>query len=141
MIGVEQVEQGFIRSTPPAETLSEAVQLRFDPNKIPLAILVEIHLRTHASMSNHSFREKYRSAVYTTCDIQSEETVELMQTLQLGFPKPIITQVLPLIEFLSSPDQYQKYYQKHAEGAFCQRYVDPKLALIQKEFSGLLLTR
>lgn len=135
LIGVEQVEQGFIRSTPPADSLSEAVQLRFDANKISLAVLVEIHLRTHSSMSNHSFREKYRSAVYTTCDVISDEVAEIIKTLQVDFVKPLITQVLPLIEFQSSPDRYQHYYQKHADGAFCQRFVDPKLALIREEYS------
>ncbi len=141
LIGVEQVEQGFIRSKPPADSRSEAVQLRFDPNKIPLAALVEIHLRTHSSMSDHMFRKKYRSAVYTLCDVRSDEVVKIIQTLQSGFTKPLITQVLPLIEFQSSPDQYQQYYQKHAEGAFCQRYVDPKLALLREEYSELVLTR
>lgn len=139
LIGVEQVEQGFIRSTPPADSLSEAVQLQFDPNKIPLAILVEIHLRTHSSTSNHTFREKYRSAIYTRCDVLSAEVVEIIQTLQSGFTKPLVTQVLPLVEFQISPDKYQQYYQKHAEGAFCQRFVDPKLAMIRAEFSELSL--
>ena len=137
--GVEQVEQGFIRSTPPADALSEAVQLQFDPNKIPLAVLVEIHLRTHSSMSNHAFREKYRSAVYTLSDDLHEEVVEIIQALQSDFSKPLITQVLPLIEFQISPDKYQQYYQKHTEGAFCQRFVDPKLAMIREEFSELSL--
>ena len=140
LIGVKHVEQGFIRSTPPADSLSEAVQLRFDPRKMPLAVLVEIHLRTHSATSNHAFREKYRSAVYTTCDALSAEVAEVIQTLQVGFVKPLITQVLPLIEFESSPDQYQQYYQKHAEGAFCQRYVDPKLTLLRERFSGLLIS-
>ena len=140
LVGVEQVTQGFIRSTPPADALSEAVQLRFDPTQIPLAVLIEIHLRTHSSTSNHAFRQKYRSAVYTSSDTLITEASEIIQALQSNFPKPLIIQVLPLVAFQASPNQYQQYYQKHSEGAFCQRYVDPKLALIRREFSEQAIT-
>lgn len=139
LVGVEQVTQGFIRSTPPADTLSEAVQLSFNPDQMPLAILIEIHLRTHSSMSDHALRQKYRSAVYTTSDALTIEAVEVIQRIQSSFLEPLVTQVLPLSEFNPSPDHYQQYYQKHAEGAFCQRFVDPKLALIREEFSEHVL--
>ena len=135
LVGVEQVTQGFIRSTAPNDSLSEAVQLRFNPSQIPLAVLIEIHLRTHSSTSNHTFREKYRSAVYTSGDALRDEVLEAISSLQSDFEKPLITQVLPLVEFQASPDYYQRYYQKHSQGAFCQRYVDPKLALIRRKFS------
>jgi len=137
--GVEQVTQGFIKSTPPADALSEAVQLQFNPNEIPLAVLVEIHLRTHASTSNHSFREKYRSAIYLQSDTAAndlhDEVVLILKQLQDQFDKPLVTQVLPLLEFVASPEQYQQYYQKHANGEFCQRYVDTKLTLIREQYA------
>ena len=140
LIGVNQVEQGFISSIAPADTFSEAVRLSFDPNQIPLAILIEVHLRTHSSTSNHALREKYRSAIYTTSDELSFEAAEIIQTLQSEFPQPLITQVLPLFEFQASPDHYQQYYQKNSRGAFCQRFVDPKLALIREQFAERSLT-
>ncbi len=62
--GVAQVAQGFIYSHPPHDSLSEAVLVDFDPAQISLADLIEIHLRTHASTSQHSMRQKYRSAIY-----------------------------------------------------------------------------
>jgi len=135
LVGVHQLKQGFIRSTPPYDSLSEAVQLKFDPSQISLAVLIEVHLRTHSSTSNHSFREKYRSAVYTSDEGLREEATGIIQAQQSNFDKPLITQVLPLIEFQASDDRYQGYYQKHSQGAFCQRFVDPKLAMIKREFA------
>lgn len=70
----------------------------------------------------------------------SFEAVKIIELLQSAFPQPLITQVLPLLEFQASPDQYQRYYQKNSQGAFCQRYVDPKLALIREQFAERSLT-
>jgi len=140
LVGVHHLSQGFIRSTPPNDSLSEAVQFEFDPNQISLTVLIEVHLRTHSSMSNHSLREKYRSAVYTSNERVRDNAKDIIQTLQADFEKPLITQVLPLVEFQASPDQYQQYYQKHFEGAFCQRFVDPKLTMIRREFSAQVIT-
>ena len=62
--GVEKVEQGFITSYDQNNTFSEAVIVDFNTEKIDLKTLVEIHLHTHKSTSNHSMRKKYRSAIY-----------------------------------------------------------------------------
>lgn len=63
--GIQHVAQGFIKSRPPAGTWSEAVIVTYDPTKIDLATLIEIHLQTHACTSEHKMRSKYRSAIYT----------------------------------------------------------------------------
>ena len=62
--GVELVEQGFVRSDPPFESFSEAVIVSYDSTVICLADLINIHLHTHSSTSQHSMRSKYRSAIY-----------------------------------------------------------------------------
>ncbi|RKN29908.1 peptide methionine sulfoxide reductase, partial [Aquimarina sp. AD1] len=62
--GITSVEQGYIKSTGNNNSFSEAVIIVFSPEIISLKDLIEIHLLTHKSTSNHSFREKYRSAIY-----------------------------------------------------------------------------
>ncbi|WP_317040044.1 peptide-methionine (S)-S-oxide reductase [Flavobacterium tructae] len=62
--GVTNVQQGWIKSEAPDDTFSEAVLVDFDSRIIPLEVLIEAHLITHSSTSNHSMREKYRSAIY-----------------------------------------------------------------------------
>ena len=49
LLGVQQMQQGYVRSKPPAEAESEAVLVDFDSDAISLKLLIEIHLRTHSS--------------------------------------------------------------------------------------------
>lgn len=85
--GVKSVAQGWIASEGKASTFSEAVMVAYDPLKIPLKVLVEIHLRTHKSTSNHSMRKKYRSAVYVFNDEDKDKVPLLLTSLQFGFEK------------------------------------------------------
>jgi peptide-methionine (S)-S-oxide reductase len=101
------VEQGFIRSAPPEDAYSEAVVVQFDPSVIGLADLIEIHLRTHASTSQHSMRVKYRSAVYSQSAQQAREAGAIIDKLQQAFSEPLVTRVLPFSGFQSSESSLQ----------------------------------
>ncbi len=138
LIGISKVHQGFIKSEPPNDYFSEAVVIEFNPQEIPLKELIEIHLRTHASTSNHSMREKYRSAIYTYTHEQAAEVASILKQLQTEFEKKLITQVLPFVEFQSSEEKYQNYFDKNAEGQFCKTYIDPKLNLLRQKYSTLI---
>jgi peptide-methionine (S)-S-oxide reductase len=133
--GVEKVEQGFIRSLPPHHAWSEAVIVHFDPARIALDTLIEVHVRTHAATSRHSMREKYRSAVYAFDDAQVSKAKKALARLQEGFEEQLITLVLPFAAFRSSPPRLHNYYRSDPQRPFCQRHIDPKLALIRREFS------
>jgi peptide-methionine (S)-S-oxide reductase len=136
--GVIRVEQGFIRADAPDDGFSEAVVLTFEPEKISLASLIEIHLRTHSSMSNHAMRRKYRSAVYAMDEAQAEAARRVLTELGPGFDAPLVTRVLPFRTFRASDERFQRYAEKHAGGPFCTAYIDPKLALLRQEFGKLL---
>lgn len=136
--GVIGVEQGFICADAPDDDFSEAVLLTFKPGAIPLAALIEIHLRTHASTSNHSMRRKYRSAVYAMDEAQAEAARRVLTEAGPGFDAPLITRVLPFRTFRSSEERFQRYAEKNAGGPFCTTYIDPKLALLRQEFGGFL---
>lgn len=97
--GVEKVEQGYVASTAKESSLSEAVIVNFNPNKISLKPLIEIHLYTHKSTSNHSMRSKYRSAIYTFSKEQADESMQILEELNHQFDQKLITQVLPFGHF------------------------------------------
>lgn len=130
--GVYDVEQGFIASTPPDDGFSEAVRVSFDPAEIPLGVLIEVHLRTHASTSNHKLRGKYRSAIYVMSSEQRRLAERALMQVQTGYDEPLVTRVLPLVEFRISDEKYRKYAVKNAGGPFCERYIDPKLARLRE---------
>lgn len=136
LIGVEKVEQGWIASTTENATFSEAVIVHYNPNKISLLTLVEVHLLTHSSMSNHSMRGKYRSAIYTFSEVQDSESLNSLINLQTKFEKEIITEVMPFEEFKASPEEIRNFYQSNPEHSFCERHINPKLELLLKKFTN-----
>jgi peptide-methionine (S)-S-oxide reductase len=133
--GVEKVEQGFICSIPPQDTWSEAVIVYFDPGQIDQDTLIEVHVRTHAATTRHSMREKYRSAVYTFDDQQAKAAQEILERLKGSFDEQLITEVLPFAAFRQSDPRFRNYYRSDPQRPFCQRHIDPKLALVRREFS------
>ena len=140
LVGVEDVQQGFIASTPPHDTLSEAIQLRFDPTQIPLEILIAVHLHTHSSTSDHRLRHRYRSAIYTTSDAQAQAATQALHTLQSEWDKPLITTVLPLERFELNSEPYHNYYLTRPDAPFCKAQIDPKLVKLRKLFSNYYIS-
>jgi len=135
LVGIEDVAQGFIKSVPPADTWSEAVIVTFNPEIVEFAVLIEIHLRTHASMSPHKMRGKYRSAIYTFHDAQDDVSQGELNRLQPGFDEEIITSILPFVEFKSSDERFHNYYQTDPKRPFCKTYIDPKLTVLRQQYA------
>lgn len=93
LIGIQAVNQGWIASIDNKVEFSEAIEVYFDQSIISLKTLIEIHLHTHASTSNHTMRKKYRSAIYTYNNVQNQEVNKVLDSLKSDFDKPIITQI------------------------------------------------
>lgn len=132
--GVEKVEQGFVASLDENSSFSEAVIVHFKAENITLKTLIEVHLLTHKSTSEHSMRKKYRSAIYTFSETQKERALLLLESFQTKFNDKIITQVLPFVSFKTSEKQFKNYYKSNPNKPFCKRFIDPKLERIKKEF-------
>jgi peptide-methionine (S)-S-oxide reductase len=135
--GVE-VQQGFIRATPPDDSFSEAVLITWNPALIPLCALVEIHLRTHASTSNHKLRGKYRSAIYTVSAEQAREAERFLAARRASDAADYVTRVLRFEAFRSSDTRFQNYAEKNAGNQFCTRYIDPKLEKLRGDYRRFL---
>lgn len=133
--GVEDVSQGFIAATGNESSFSEAVIVNFNSQIISLEVLIEIHLRTHKSTSDHSMRNKYRSAIYTFSEEQRSEAKAILTGFQPEFSHQIITKVLPFANFKASEEFFQNYYYSNPEKPFCETYINPKLSLLLQEFS------
>lgn len=135
--GVEKVEQGFVASEGEHTSFSEAIIVHFYPKDISLQQLIEVHLMTHKSSSQHSMRYKYRSAIYTFHEFQKEVANRILTGFKKQNPE-IITQVLAFREFEPSREQIQNYYLKDPQKPFCERYIFPKLESLEKNFKHLL---
>lgn len=139
--GVEKVEQGFVSSIGEYTAFSEAVILYFNPKTIDLRVLVEIHLCTHKSRSNHSMRKKYRSAVYVFDIEQKKEIVGLLGEFQIAYKGKLVTKALEFNAFKPSDEQFKNYYEANPEKPFCKTFINPKLKLLKEQFSKHLNAR
>lgn len=127
--GVLKVEQGYISSKIPYDSMSEAVIAHFK-DVVDLKKLIDIHLETHASTRQHSRRDDYRSAVYFF-DVETEKKVKsIISTLSRKRNKNYITAVLPFVAFKPSRESIQNYYKTRPDAPFCKRYIEPKLKLV-----------
>lgn len=133
--GVSKVSQGWIASIDENESFSEAVIIEFNENLIDLKTIIEVHLHTHSCTSNHSMREKYRSAIYYYSDEQKKDALEIITHLQKDFENKIITQVIPFQFFRLNIEEQLNYYQKNPEKPFCKNIINPKLKKILALFS------
>ncbi len=136
LIGVSKVEQGFVASTGDNNTFSEAVIVHFNAEDISLKTLIEIHLYTHKSTSNHSMRTKYRSAVYTFSNTQKNEVDDIISAFQNEFENKLITKTFPFNNFKVSSEQIQNYYYNNPEKPFCETFINPKLKVLLNQFSN-----
>ncbi|TPN84545.1 peptide-methionine (S)-S-oxide reductase [Aquimarina algicola] len=136
--GITHVEQGYIKSTNENSTFSEAVIVTFTPYIISLKDLITIHLHTHHSTSNHSFRKKYRSAIYYF-DTMNESNIKVyLEELQQDFDDKIITRILPYNGFSASRKELINYHEQNPEKPFCKKYITPKLEFLKNKYSKKL---
>ncbi|WP_296385036.1 peptide-methionine (S)-S-oxide reductase [Winogradskyella sp.] len=138
LIGIIDVQQGWIASDGEHNTLSEAVIIDYDDTLIPLEVLIEIHLNTHKSTSEHSMRKKYRSAIYVFSKEEEEENKikNILEILQSKFENKLITQVLQFSEFKPSREAITNYYYKNPQKPFCETFINPKLKLLLERFNN-----
>ncbi|GAK88832.1 peptide methionine sulfoxide reductase MsrA [Nonlabens ulvanivorans] len=128
---VQKVEQGYISSTTPYDSLSEAVIVHFN-DLVNLEQLIDIHLETHASTQQYSKREDYRSAIYYFDKETQNEINSILSTLSQKRSINYITAILPFVEFKPSRESIQNYYKTRPDAPFCKRYIEPKLKLVSE---------
>lgn len=139
--GVLKVDQGWIASIDDNTSFSEAVILEFNDAVISLQLLIQIHLKTHSSTSNHAMRTKYRSAVYSFDREQHNRSEKIIDSFQASFKHQLITQVFPFKSFKPSPIEFQNYYLKNPKKPFCKKYIIPKLDMLKDEFTDFYKTK
>ncbi|XLS30315.1 peptide-methionine (S)-S-oxide reductase [Flavobacteriaceae bacterium M23B6Z8] len=133
--GVDKVSQGWISSSAPYHTFSEAVIVHYDETVIHMHQLIKIHLHTHSCTGKHQMRTKYRSAIYYFRENDKKNIEKLLQEFQTDFEAPIITKILPFHKFKPSSETYQNYYGKDPEKPFCKVYIAPKIDKIDQLLS------
>jgi peptide-methionine (S)-S-oxide reductase len=133
--GVTAVEQGWIASDGDNSGFSEAVIVQYNTKVISPETLVAVHLYTHSCTSNHTMRDKYRSAVYTFREEQVFIAKKVINVVQQELNAPVITKIIPFKRFRLNKQNYLNYYYSNPDKPFCQNIVNPKLKILMHRFA------
>lgn len=134
--GVLSVAQGWIASDNENSSFSEAIVLEYESDVIPIDVLIAVHVHTHSATSTHSMRGKYRSAIYYFTDKDRDLALATLYSLQHEFDAPLITQVLPFMDFKLNIAEQLNYYYTDPSRPFCQTYIDPKIKMLLEKFTN-----
>ncbi len=97
---------------------AEVVQVEFDPARVSyeqlLTLFFELHDPTQLNRQGPDWGTQYRSVVFFHSAEQEAAALAVVErlTAEKGFPKPIVTQVVPAQTFWRAEEYHQKYLQK-----------------------------
>jgi peptide-methionine (S)-S-oxide reductase len=145
--GIEKVVSGYTGGTAPnpsygevctgATGHAEAVQLTFDPRRIPfeqvLRIFFTMHDPTTLNRQGADAGTQYRSAVFYHSEEQRVMAERVIDELNASgaWDAPIVTEVTPFHEFYAAEDYHQRYFERNAGQAYCRMVIAPKIARLR----------
>lgn len=125
---------------------AEVVQLRFDPERLSLDLLLDvffaIHDPTTLNRQGNDVGTQYRSVIFTHAPAQTIEVQHKLKQLDASgtWPQPIVTEVAPAGQFYSAEAYHQNYFALNEGQGYCQFVVAPKVAKFRKLFRERLKT-
>jgi peptide-methionine (S)-S-oxide reductase len=121
---------------------AEVVQVEFDPAVISyrdiLDVFWAIHDPTTLNQQGHDVGTQYRSIILTHDDAQRQAAEESRAAVQSLWPKPVVTEIVPLEVFHPAEEYHQDYYARNPEQGYCQVVINPKLAKLRQRFAARL---
>lgn len=152
--GVTDVESGYCNGHVPDVTYeqvcsgttghNEVVKLVFDPALISLREILEIffviHDPTTLNRQGNDRGTQYRSGIYFSSpeheQIAKDFIAELTQ--QGVFEQPIVTEVVPLQNYVAAEDYHQDYFARNPYQGYCLAVAAPKVVKFRETFARLV---
>ena len=109
---------------------AETVQIIFDSNQLPYAVLLDYFFRMHdpttLNRQHNDIGTQYRSAIFYTSEMQKNtaEQVTLKWANSKKFDRPITTEIVPAKTFYRAEAYHQNYLLKHPDGYTCHYLRD-----------------
>ena len=152
LLGVEEVVSGFIGGNVVHPTYkqvcneetghAEAVQITFDSQLITymeiLEIFWQVHDPTSLNQQGDDIGIQYRSVIFYTSEAQHQQALlSIEQAQKLYFEAPIVTEILPAMEFYPAQEDYhQNYYENNTDRGYCIFSIAPKINKIHNLFNS-----
>ena len=156
--GVTQVTSGYAGGS--AETAqyntvssgttkhAESVSISYDPSQITYGQLLKVffsvaHNPTELNRQGPDTGPQYRSAIFYANDEQKRVAHAYIAQLQAAkaFPRPIVTEVVPLQAYYPAEAYHQDYVVHHPNQPYIVINDLPKVANLQRQFPNLYIAR
>jgi peptide-methionine (S)-S-oxide reductase len=123
---------------------AESVRVVYDPSKITYGQLLRVffsvaHDPTQLNRQGPDVGTSYRSAIFYTSDEQRKISLAYIAQLDVAhiFPKPIVTQVVPLQGFYDAEHYHQDYALHNPNNPYIQVCDRPKIEALKQQFPEL----
>lgn len=152
--GVYSVESGYTGGTyanPTYKEVSsgktghaEVAKITYDPSIVSFETLLAVFFKTHdpttLNYQGADHGTQYRSAIFYANDYQKETAERIIKELnaEKAYPKPIVTEVVPLTKFWVAENYHQDYYSNNPSQGYCTYVIQPKLEKFRKVFKDQL---
>jgi peptide-methionine (S)-S-oxide reductase len=125
---------------------AESVEVVYDPSRITYGQLLRIffsvaHDPTELNRQGPDVGSSYRSAIFYSNDDQKRVATAYIAQLDAAkvFPKPIVTEVIPLKGFHRAEDYHQDYALKNPGNPYIQICDLPKISALKQQFPELFV--
>ncbi len=123
---------------------AEAVIVTYDPTKVTYTQLLTVffsvaHDPTELNRQGPDTGTQYRSAIFYGNDEQKKLAEEFIKALDAAksFPKPVVTQVVPLVKFFQAEAYHQNYLVRNPTQPYIVQHDLPKLEDLKRKFPDL----
>jgi len=123
---------------------AEVILVEYDPEIISFEKLVEVffdsHNPTELNRQGNDVGTQYRSILLYTIEEQKNIAESYIKKFaDLGkYPKPIVTEIVPLDKFYPAEEYHKEYYAKHPNEGYPMAIIKPKVEKIKEKYSDLL---
>ena len=154
LVGVEEVVSGYTggrMKNPSYKAVctgltghAEVIHLRFDPQQISYAKLLEVFWRTHdpttLNRQGPDIGTQYRSAVFYHNEKQKELAEWFKRELnkERAFGKPVVTEITKASTFYKAENYHQDYFELNGRNPYCSYTIRPKVSKFRRMFGDLL---
>jgi peptide-methionine (S)-S-oxide reductase len=151
VIGVTEVESGYIGGTNPSPTYkevcsgttghAEAIRVTFDPEAISLPEIFDVFLGTHdptqLNRQGNDVGTQYRSAIFPLDDGQREEAEAAIARWNAENNGEAVTTIEGPDEWYPAEGYHQEYWEGEGQrNPYCLAVIPPKLMKLRKSFQN-----
>ena len=151
VIGVSEVESGYIGGTQPNPTYkevcsgttghAEAIRVTYDPAVLSYGDLLDVFMGTHdptqLNRQGNDIGTQYRSAIFPLDDAQRAEAEAAILRAGDEQTAKIVTTIEDATQWYPAEDYHQEYWDGEGQrNPYCLAVIPPKLAKLRKSFAA-----